>query len=431
MPLLLKNRKAYYENIGYGVPWTINRFHKYVQITHGGTRSRMDAKHEVNTQESHPRHFGQIPLFTLFGFKVKLDFSWLLLGLLITWTLAMGMFPYSYPDLPISTYWWMGVAGAIGVLLSIVFHEFSHSLVARHYGLPIGGITLFIFGGVAEMEQEPDNPKTEFLMAVAGPAASVVLGIFFFVIELIATVSHWATSLIGISHYLALINIILAAFNLVPAFPLDGGRMLRAALWHWKHDLKKSTRIASRIGSGFGILLMVLGVLAFIQGNFIGGMWWFLIGIFLRSAAGSSYNQMLIRETLKGKPVSQFMQHNPVTVTPSLSIRELVEEYVYHYYFKLFPVVEDNKLLGCITTEDVKKVPKEQWGDKHVKDLIVDCSSCNCVAPNTDTEKLMSEMFKPGAATRYMVVEDDKLMGVVSLKDMRDLLARKMELDTN
>jgi Zn-dependent protease/predicted transcriptional regulator len=340
------------------------------------------------------------------------------------------MFPYSYPDLPISTYWWMGIVGAIGVLLSIVFHEFSHSLVARHFGLPINGITLFIFGGVAEMEKEPDDPKTEFLMAVAGPVASVVLGIAFFLFELIAIVSGWATSVKGVSHYLAVINIVLAVFNLVPAFPLDGGRMLRAAIWHYKHNLKNATRIASRIGSGFGIALMVLGVLAFIRGNFIGGMWWFLIGMFLRSAAGSSYNQMLISETLKGKPISEFMQHSPVTILPSLSIRELVEEYVHQYYYKLFPVVEDDKLLGCVTTDNFKSLPKDQWEIKHVRDFIVDCSACNCVAPDMNAEKLMAEMVKPDAATRYMVVENDKLLGIVSLKDMRDLLARKLELET-
>jgi len=388
----------------------------------------MDAKH-ISAHDSRSKRFGQIPLFSLFGFKVKLDYSWLLLGLLITWTLAMGMFPYSYPDLPISTYWWMGIVGAIGVLFSIVFHEFSHSLVARHYGLPIGGITLFIFGGVAEMEQEPDDPKTEFLMAVAGPVASLVLAIVFYLFELIASASNLSTAVIGVCHYMGFINLILAIFNLVPAFPLDGGRMLRAALWHWKHNLQSATQIASRIGSGFGIVLMVLGVLAFIQGNFIGGMWWFLIGTFLRSAAGSSYNQLLMRETLKGKPVSQFMQHNPVTVTPTLTIRELVDEYVYHYYFKMFPVVQNGRLMGCIISDDIKSLPKDQWDEKHVNDILVNCSDCNCISPDTDTEKLMMQMLKPDGATRYMVVEDDELLGVVSLKDMHDLLARKLELE--
>lgn len=391
----------------------------------------MDAKSNRHTRLyfAKKKPFGQIPLFSLFGFKVKLDLSWLLLGLLITWTLAMGMFPFSYPHLPSTTYWWMGLTCAFGVLISIVFHEFSHSLVARYYGLPIGGITLFIFGGVAEMEQEPADPKTEFLMALAGPLASVFLAIVFYLVEVLATANQWPTSVIGVAHYMAVINFVLAIFNLVPAFPLDGGRMLRAFLWWWKHNLKSATRIASHFGSGFGIVLMVLGVLAFIQGNFIGGMWWFLIGAFLRAAAGASYRQLLVKEALKGLPVSAFMQRNPVTVEPSLSIRQLVEDYIYQYYFKLFPVVEDGKLVGCITTEDVKKIPKEQWDQKKVSDFASQCSQQNSIPPDLDSASLMSGMFRPGGATRYMVVENGKLMGMISLMDMREIIARRLELE--
>jgi Zn-dependent protease/predicted transcriptional regulator len=391
----------------------------------------MDAKTSSDRgphQTGKPR-FGQIPLFSLFGFKVKLDFSWLLLGLLITWTLAMGMFPFSYPHLGTSTYWWMGLAGAFGVLFSIIFHEFSHSLVARHYGLPIGGITLFIFGGVAEMEQEPANPKTEFLMAVAGPLASVFLAAVFYLIETLATASQWPTAVIGVTHYMAVINLVLAVFNLVPAFPLDGGRMLRALLWRWKRNLKSATRIASQVGSGFGVVLMVLGVLAFIQGNFIGGMWWLLIGAFLRAAASASYRQLLVRETLKGHPVSKFMQRNPVSVAPSLSIRELVEDYIYQYYFKLFPVVEDGKLRGCITTDVVKQISKQDWDQKKVGDFTEKCSQQNSVSPDQDASTLMTGMFKPGGATRFMVVEDNKLVGVISLKDLREMIALRFELE--
>jgi Zn-dependent protease/predicted transcriptional regulator len=384
---------------------------------------------DADRYQTKKRRFGQIPLFSLFGFKVKLDLSWLLLGLLITWTLAMGLFPFSYPALTTSTYWWMGLAGAVGVLFSIVFHELSHSLVARRYGLPIGGITLFIFGGVAEMEQEPANPKTEFLMAVAGPLASVFLAAFFYVLEMLAVSVQWPTAVIGVVHYMAVINIILAVFNLVPAFPLDGGRMLRALLWSWKNNLKSATRISSQVGSGFGIVLMVLGVLAFIQGNFIGGMWWFLIGAFLRAAAGASYRQLLVRETLKGHPVSKFMQREPVSVSPSLSIRELVEDYIYKHYFKLFPVVDNGKLLGCITSDVIKQIPKEQWEQKKISDYLEKCSPQNSVSPDQDASALMSGMFKPDGATRFMVVENDKLVGVVSLRDLREMIARRLELE--
>ncbi|MGD8577568.1 MAG: site-2 protease family protein, partial [Thiohalophilus sp.] len=198
-------------------------------------------------------------LFRLFGFEVRLDLSWLLLGLLITWSLAEGLFPWSYPGLPTSTYWLMGVTGAVGVFFSIVFHELSHSLVARRYGLPIQSITLFIFGGVAEMHHEATEPKTEFLMAVAGPIASIVLGSISLGLFMLTRKLGWPMALEGIFYHLGFFNLIVAVFNLIPAFPLDGGRMLRAGLWAWLQNLKRATRIASLIGSGFAFVLVALG----------------------------------------------------------------------------------------------------------------------------------------------------------------------------
>lgn len=368
-------------------------------------------------------------LFRIFGFDVKLNLTWLLLALLITWTLGAGLFPADYPGLSQQTYWWMGVAGAIGILFSIVFHELSHSLVARRFGLPIGGITLFIFGGVAEMEEEPVTPRVEFLMAVAGPVASVVLAILFYLFHQLAVTSDWYTPVIGVSHYLALVNLVLAIFNLVPAFPLDGGRMLRAALWHWKGDLRRATDIASKIGSGFGLALMIMGGLAFIQGQFIGGMWWLLIGAFLRAAARSSYQQLLIREILSDQPVRRFMNREPVTVPPDITLEQLLEQYVYRHHFKMFPVVRDGELLGCVTINDLKKLPREQWARTTVGEATAPCSAANTVSPDTDTVKLIAAMRSPQAGSRYMVVENGRLVGMVSLKDLREFIALKLELE--
>ena len=273
--------------------------------------------------------FRPIRLFTLFGFEVKLDLSWLMLALLISWSLGAGMFPVEYPDLPPRAYAWMGIAGAIGVFFSIVFHELSHSVVARYYGLPIRGITLFIFGGVAEMEEEPPGPKSEFLMAIAGPIASFLMAFVFGGIEAIGLSSGWPLPIIGVCSALAYINLVVAIFNLIPAFPLDGG-----------------TRISSQAGRGFGFMLIVLGVIAFLQGNVIGGMWWFVIGIFLRGAATASYQRLMLHELLHHQPVTRFMRADPVTVPPSITIRQFVEDYLYRYHFKMFPVVADGALLG-------------------------------------------------------------------------------------
>jgi Zn-dependent protease/predicted transcriptional regulator len=372
----------------------------------------------------------QYPLFRLFGFQVKLDLSWLLIALLITWTLAAGLFPESYPDLSREMYWWMGITGAAGIFFSIVFHEFCHSLVARHFGLNIRGITLFIFGGVAEMEKEPTTPKSEFLMAIAGPLASFLLAFVFYRVHLLAKANEWSVFIIGVTYYLAYLNTILAVFNLVPAFPLDGGRMLRATLWAWTKNLRKATLIASQIGSGFGLAMMALGVLAVLQSFFIAGMWWFLIGMFLRVTAAASFKQILLQEALQDQPIRRFMTSEPLTVTPLVSIEQLVQDYIYRHHFKMFPVVENSRLLGCITTQEVKQVPQDQWSERTVGELTIPCSTDNTVSPDTDAMEVLSLMTQPNASSRFMVVEDQRLIGIISLTDLKEFLSLKLDLES-
>lgn len=366
-------------------------------------------------------------LFRLFGFEVRLDLTWLVLAVLVTWSLASGLFPAITPGLDSRTYFWMGVIGTLGLLFSIVFHELSHSLVARRYGLPIGGITLFIFGGVAEMTQEPPNAKTEFLMAVAGPISSFVLALLFYELYLF-TASDVATPLNGIAYYLGLLNVILAVFNLVPAFPLDGGRMLRAALWGWKGDYRWATRIAARMGSGFGLVLIMLGVFAFLTGNIITGMWWFLIGLFLRGAAGMSYQQLMIRETMHGEKVARFMNPNPVTVSPNVRIQDLVDDYIYHHHFKMYPVVDNERLLGCVSTDQVKAVPREEWHRRAVADVMDRCTPDNTVSPNADAMEAWMQMSRTGSS-RLLVEERGRLIGILSLRDLMRFMSLKFDLD--
>ena len=318
---------------------------------------------------------------------------------------------------------------AIGVFFSIVFHEFSHSFVARQFGLPIKGITLFIFGGVAEMEREPPSPKSEFLMAAAGPLASFLLAFLLFEIESLAVARNWPVSFVGVLEKLAYINVVVAIFNLVPAFPLDGGRMLRALLWHLKGNMRIATQISSRIGAGFGLALILLGGLSFIQGNFIGGMWWVLIGIFLRSAALGSYQQLLLQDVLRNRPVRDFMQKNPVTVPPSIPIQTWVDDYVYQHHFKMFPVVEDSRLVGCVNIESIKKIPRPDWSGKTIRDIMEPVSSENTVAADAETMKLLSTMVRPTSKSRFMVVENDELVGMISMKDLLELIALKLEIE--
>jgi Zn-dependent protease len=241
-----------------------------------------------------------IPLFKLFGFQIKLAPSWFILAALLIWTLSAGFFLGTYPGLRESTYLWMGVVVVIGFFASIVLHEFAHAWVASLFGLPMHGITLFVFGGVAEMEEEPDNPLIEFLMAIAGPATSLLILLAFAGCTILAINQGLPTSVIGVFSYLAIINGMLLVFNLVPAFPLDGGRILRSILWGWRKDLEWATRIASRLGGWFGGLLIVLGILNLFQGEFVDGMWEIFIGFFLRQAAEFSYQQVLTRQGPRG-----------------------------------------------------------------------------------------------------------------------------------
>ena len=374
--------------------------------------------------------FGKrIKLFKLLGFEVRIDWSWIIIALLIAWSLSKGVFPSYYKNLSAPTYWWMGIIGALGLFLSIIAHEFSHSLVARRYGLPMKGITLFIFGGVAEMEEEPQSARVEFMMAIAGPLSSIVIALVFYGVYSLGKQGGLAEPVNGVIGYLAMINAILAGFNLLPAFPLDGGRVLRSILWGVKKNLRWATYISSRIGSGFGIFLIILGVIQVFRGNFIGGMWWFLIGMFLQGAAKASYQQLVTRKALEGEPIRRFMKTDPVTVSPSVSLEQLVEDYVYKYHFKMFPVVEDSdRLLGCVTTKQVKDIPREDWNRKTVGEVASQCSPENTIEPQADAMKAVSIMNRTGNS-RLMVVEGGHLVGIIALKDLLELLSLKVELE--
>jgi Zn-dependent protease/CBS domain-containing protein len=370
----------------------------------------------------------RIPIFKLFGFEVAVDLTWLILGVLVTWSLAVGLFPARYPNLSQAVYWSMGILGTIGLLFSIVVHELSHSLVARRFGMAIKGITLFIFGGVAEMHDEPVSARAEFLVAIVGPITSVLLAAMFYGLAFLAEAIGVPVTVSGVLSYLATINVILAAFNIVPAFPLDGGRVLRAVLWGWKGNYLRATRIASNFGAAFGLLLILLAVFSVVSGNFIVGMWYFLIGLFVRSAAQASYQQTLMREILHDVPVAQLMTKKPVTVEPSLLLDELVNKFFYTHNFKAFPVVEGSRLLGYVNLRDVRQVPRDQWQKCVVRDIMEDCSEQNTVDPGIDAASALTHMLR-SRMPRVLVAKANHLAGVVSQSDILRFLAIRMNLE--
>jgi Zn-dependent protease/predicted transcriptional regulator len=371
----------------------------------------------------------RIPLFSLFGFKVSLDLTWLILAVLITWSLAEGAFPVYFKGFSNATYWWMGVAGAVGLFFSIVFHEFCHSLVARQFGLEMKGITLFIFGGVAEMQDEPASAKAEFFMAVVGPISSLVLAGVFYIIQRAGQSVGMYKPVDSVLLYMAWLNMILAIFNMVPAFPLDGGRVLRSILWAIKGNLRWATHIASQLGAAFGWLLIILGVVSFIGGNFIGGLWYLLIGMFIRGASHMSYRQMLMRKALAGETVERFMERNVVTAPPDITVSELVDDYFYRYHYAMFPVQKDGQLIGCVTTKQVKELPREKWNSTTVADIASGCASENTVSRDTDAMKALS-LMNSTANTRLMVLDGNNLVGIVTLKDLLRFFSLKIDLES-
>lgn len=370
----------------------------------------------------------QVTLFEIAGFAVKVDWSWAILALLIAWSLAQGFFPSLYAGLPVAAYWWMGVAGVLGLFLSILLHELSHSVVARYYGLPIRGITLFIFGGVAELEEEPLSPRIEFRMAIAGPLLSVALSALFYLLTLLGEVLGWAEPVTGVTRYLASLNIILAVFNLIPAFPLDGGRVLRAYLWYRWRDMRRATRVAANAGIGFSLVLMAIGIFSVVSGDLGTGIWWILIGLFLRNAAAGSYYDLRTRQAIKGRTVRDFMSGAPIAVSPYLSIRQLAEDFVLRHHHEFFPVVDGGRILGAISLKEIKDLPREQWDSVRVGDLMIADPDANTIEARTDAMTALLAMQKRGAS-RLMVVDGGGLVGILSLKDLLKRLSLQLELE--
>ncbi|MFM8313810.1 MAG: site-2 protease family protein [Deltaproteobacteria bacterium] len=366
----------------------------------------------------------------IFNIPIRVEWSWLLVLTLVVWSLSAVVFPAYCSGHSISEakYWTMGLVGALGLFASILFHEISHAIVAKRYGVPIKKITLFIFGGVAEIVDEPSNSKAEFRMAVVGPLVSYFLSGVFFLMDYFSLQAQLEIEVRAILNYLAWGNFALASFNLLPAFPLDGGRILRSILWSRKKNLLEATRIAAKMGSGFGAVIMALGVLTFLFRNFVGGMWYFLIGMFLREAAAFSYQQTVLKKSLEGEWVARFMNTNPVTVSPELTLKELMDQYLMKHQFKMFPVVENGKLLGCISVRELKKVGQEKWSQSQVRDHLTTVSSKNTVSPATDAKQAF-QIMTTEKESRLMVAENQRLVGVLTLKDMLQYLSLIFEFE--
>jgi Zn-dependent protease len=366
-------------------------------------------------------------LFRLVGIPINIDASWLIILALLTWTLASEFVHDLGDSLSISSSWLLALAAALGFFACIILHELGHAIVARSVGIPIRGITLFLFGGVAEMEGEPNSAAGEFAMAIAGPVVSALLAVLFW----LASLLELASPAVLIFHYLFVINLSVLVFNLIPAFPLDGGRVLRSIIWGLSANLEQSTYYASLLGQGFAWVLMGLGLVAVFAGAIMQGIWLGLIGMFLNSAARGSYQQVVMRHLLQGEPVSRFMNPAPIVVPMNLDLRHLVEDYIYRYHHKMFPVADDGHVAGVVGTEALARYPRDEWDRHTVAEAMQTDLRGLRVRPDTDALDALARMQRMDSS-RLLVMDHERVVGIVSLKDLLRFLELKLELeDTN
>jgi Zn-dependent protease/predicted transcriptional regulator len=367
----------------------------------------------------------------LLGFEIRFDLTWLILVALIVWSLSAGLFPSTYADLPTSTYVWMGILGAIGLFSSILLHELAHSVVGRRLGMRIRGITLFALGGASELSEEPATARAEFLMAIAGPVASVILAVVVYLLAWAITAVAGPGPLVAVLGYLVGMNLILAGFNMIPAFPLDGGRVLRAALWAWRGDVAWATRVATMAGGGVGLGLIFLGIVDALAGNPVGGMWFVLIGLFIRASAAATYQRLMAGQLLAGVAVRRLMKSELVTVPPTLPVAELVESYLLQRSLKRVPVLDEaGRVLGCVGVEEVKRVPPEQRAIRSVRDILTPLGADSTISPDAEAKQALEQMQR-GGQSRLFVTEDDRLVGVLTLRDLLQYLSVKSELQAS
>lgn len=371
--------------------------------------------------------FGKsIRIARVFGISIELDFSWFIIFFLVAWSLSMGYFPYYYPEIAKKHYWVMGVIASLLLFLSVLLHELSHSLVALKNRLPISRITLFIFGGVANMTEEPKTPGIEFRVAAAGPLCSFLLMFLFRFLSMLVEDGHEAYA---VFRYTGFINGFLGLFNLIPGFPLDGGRLLRSTMWHFTGNFKRSTLTASNIGKGFAIFLMAVGFLQVMTGSAFNGLWLILIGYFLQNAAASSYRQVVIKDLLADMTAEKVMNRRVISVTGDIMLDALVDDYFVKYHFDCFPVTAGDKITGVINMANIKTVPREQWATTRVDDIMVRDFEKFLVAPDEGIELILRRMV--GGDLGWFIVSDrdNSISGVLTRSDIMHLLKIKSDLD--
>ena len=371
----------------------------------------------------------------LFGISIRIDVSWLLIFAFVTLNLAAALSEL-HPEWNTVLTWGLAVLAALLFFASVLLHELAHSLVAQAQGTPVHNITLFLFGGVSNIQREPASPGAEFLMALVGPLTSLLLGAVLTIgvgigssilqagltdpVQAVQRLGPFSTILL----WLGSINIILGIFNMIPGFPLDGGRIVRSLLWAVTDDLQRATRWASWLGQAigwtmiFGGVSMALGVrLPFFGSGLGNGLWLAFIGWFLNNAAAQSYQRMVVQDLLEGVPVSQMMRRDPPTVTPDLTIYQLMHEYVMQRDDHAFPVLEDTQLVGIITLDDVRKMARDDWTAHTVREVMLPAARLVTVTPDKDAAEALEQLAQLDVR-QLPVLEHGQLVGLLRRRDI-------------
>jgi len=360
------------------------------------------------------------------GIEIGLHYSWVIVFVLLTVSLALGFFPETFPFLPPVVYWVLGAVAALLLFVSVLIHELSHSFVAQRLGIGVRSITLFIFGGISNIEGEPHSARDELLISAAGPVASVVLGIVFG--ALLVLVGGANQALAALLSYLALTNILLAIFNLIPGFPLDGGRVFRSIVWGITGSFARATRIASILGQVIAYIFIFGGLLLAFTGAFLSGIWIAIIGWFLNSAAEATRRQLRVQQAFTGVKVSDVMNPEPQTVSPDRSLRDVVDEYVLHRNIRAMPVVDsDGKVVGLVTVAEIKKVPRERWDVATVGEVMLPAAEVVTVSPQANAGDAL-EIMGQRDINQLPVTEEGHLVGLLSRANALHFLQMREEL---
>jgi len=370
-----------------------------------------------------------INLGKIFGIQFRLHYSWFIIFVLITVSLSWQYFPIVYPDWSRPIYWVIGVVTSLLFFASVVAHELAHSLVARINGIPVKSITLFIFGGIARITREATRAGAELKMAAAGPACSLVIGGLFFLLHIL--IRNTNESISAMAFWLAYINVALAAFNMIPGFPLDGGRVFRSVMWRVSGNYKRSTQIATWVGQGVGYLFILGGILIIFLRPFglswFSGLWLAFIGWFLGNAASASYRQAQWREALQGFTAAQMMNRDCPVVPPNITVNWLVQGYVLTSGHHFFLVADEGELKGVLTLHNIKAVPQQNWDVAQVKEIMTPVEKLKVAHLDQDALSILEQMDE-NDINQMPVASEGRVIGLISRDSLIRFLRTRSEL---